>query len=1046
MDSYELENNGYKLYWQDEFDGPEPDRSSWNVEEHPSGSCDEEEQAYVDDGRHVFISDGKLVIKPERVFSKEKTVEYLSSRINTSGKHDFRYGYFEIRAKVAKGKGFQSMVRLVSTENPYGKWPMSGSIDFISVDGQYPERGTSIIHYGNPPDERSTNFGDGVTDLSDDYHVYGFEWLPGKMTFYLDGKEYFTNSYWRSCDEEGNVIAYPAPFNREFHLVINVSVGGPWVGAPDRSTVFDEDAEFRIDYIRYYRKEQYDEDVTLPEDVKCFKDPDSTGNYISHDKSDWNFEIACAGEASMETDGNEFDIRIVYPGDRDYSIQLDQDGLPLIKNKHYRLSFEAKSQETRTFKTAVTGPDIHWLRYLPDTVIEVGQNWQRHIISFEMNEEDDDNARLEFNLGRCESTASVSIRDIRLEVVPEKPSGRRTIGICGTWEDAENLNLFIEAFMNPRVRKDYVVIGFTFGLTEDGVTELKVGKQFTKFIARFDLSAIVVFAEMIKTPEVLDELCEIGRRKGIPVVFLERQHKGVINAVLNYADGFEKVVSHVLDHHGAKKVKFFAGFRDNPYSIERENIFRRLMLAHHLEVKKEDILYGDFWDATTVRVLNEKLDNGMELPDAFVCANDSMAVGVCDCLKSRGIRVPEDVLVTGFDGIWHGRYHAPSISTAAPDYHNLCSFILDIIEGKEPWENGRTIKKHIDYIERVGSSCGCCKDVPEDLEVVVNTLAENNQDYFRHILEMGKFVTRTSSMNDVDAAAAFLQHYLWLWKDQYYFVGLTDRDRDDYVHSILHGVNSDDFIFKEKFYRMKAPIPEYEDLLDVNSGVNLLLFRQLRTLDAEYGYLCSGLKELTLRKQQRFEELGLYFSAMVSSVLDKTKLLEANRAISRLNEHDYLTNLYNRRGFFRHVNSMLSDPKNKGRVFSLFSVDMDGLKYINDNFGHQEGDNAIIILAKAMLSYASDKGICARYGGDEFAMALIGDSYIADDYKDIRSKIHGYAMADPVVIELEYSINASIGIAECVVSDDVDLEALIKKADLRMYEDKQARKGSNEIR
>ena len=185
---------------------------------------------------------------------------------------------------------------------------------------------------------------------------------------------------------------------------------------------------------------------------------------------------------------------------------------------------------------------------------------------------------------------------------------------------------------------------------------------------------------------------------------------------------------------------------------------------------------------------------------------------------------------------------------------------------------------------------------------------------------------------------------------------------------------------------------------------------------------------------------------MVSSVIDKIKLLEANKAISLLNERDYLTNLYNRRGFFSRIDDMLKDPMNKGRIFSLFSIDMDGLKMINDTFGHQEGDNALIILAKSLLNYAGDRGVCARYGGDEFAMAIIGDFYIADEYMNIREKIRGYAMMDPVVKELDYTVNASIGISECVITDSVDLEELIRIADLRMYKDKQERKGSNEIR
>ena len=1046
MHKEDLEKLGYKLVWQDEFDGNKLDESSWSVEEHPDHWVNGELQSFVDDGKHVFVRDGHLVIKPERIIEPDRTISYKSARINTQGKRDFTYGYYETRLKISRGKGFLTSVRLLSTGEPYGEWPKSGSIDFLTVDGQYPDKGISIVHYGMPVDEKSGVCGDGKTDLSDEFHVYGMEWLPGKINFYFDGKEFFSTSYWYSRDSADDPKKYPAPFDKPFNIEINVSVGGDWVGAPDRTTVFDELSELHVDYIKVYQKDVYEEDPVMPTDERKFKDPDSTGNYISSGAKNWKFEIARAGEAHFHARGKELVVDITNSGDTDYSVQVHQAGLPLIKGKKYRVSFEAMAAKRRKIKFAVTAPDLSWKRYLEDTDIDLETNWQTHILPFEMKGEDDDNARVEFNFGNNESTAQVSIRNVRLEEVPDHEAGRRAIAICGAWEDAENYNLFLDAFMNEKVRRDYVVMGFTFGIETSGPDNPVVGLGFADFVDSFDLAVIIVFAEMIKDEKVLNRLREIGQNKGIPVVFLERQMDGVINAVLNYSDGFEKMVKHVLDHHGCKHVKFFAGYPDNPFSIERENIFKRVMLSHRLKVYEDDILYGEFWDATTVRVLNEKLDEGMEIPEAFICANDSMAVGVCDCLKKRGIRVPEDVIVTGFDGIWHGMNHSPSISTLTPDFGGLCDYVLSIIDNKDSWKSKQTIRKKIDYIECYRGSCGCETRNLDHMQAAINMLSDDNQDYFRHILEMGRFVTRTLSMSDLDMAASSLQNYLWLWKDQYYFVGLTEGSDRRCVHSLLHGNNTEKLNFKEKFYNMAEPLPEYDYLMARDSNVNILLFRQIRTSDAEYGYVCSGFDELTLRKQQRFEEFGLYFSAMVSSVIDKIKLIEANRAISQLNERDYLTNLYNRRGFFSRIEDMLKDPMNKGRIFSLFSIDMDGLKYINDHFGHQEGDNALIILAKSLLNYAGDNGICARYGGDEFAMAIVGDFYIADEYMNIREKIHGYAMMDPVVQELDYSVNASIGISECVITDTVDLEELIRFADLRMYEDKQKRKGSNEIR
>lgn len=1045
MDSSELEKQGYKLFWQDEFGEGELNRESWTVEEHPAHWDNDELQDIVDDGQHVFVDNGHLVIGPERIIDPDKAVSYKSGRINTKGKIDFTYGYVEARVKTSNGKGFLTALRLLPTDRAYGEWPRSGSIDIIVADGQYTENGFGIIHFGNPSETRNGKYGDGRTDLSADFHTYAVEWLPGKMVFYLDGEEYFTESYWYSTNEDGLMNKYPAPFDKPFHIEADVSIGGNGTANPTRLTSFGPESECHIDYIRVYRKESYDEDVCIPDYEKHFKEADSTGNFLGFGPRDWKFELACAGEAMCDRDGNSFTIDIINSGDAEYSVQLDQGGLPLFKGDKYRVSFEAMATEKRHFKVAVTAPNVHWCRYLEDTVVEVDTDWQKHYFPFEMTLADDDNGRLEFNFGNSSNDATVMIRNVRFEKMPSYDDKRKTIAVVGSWDDAENFNLFIQSLLTPEINSEYVITGFTFGLDDKSAAEPEIGEKFVEFISRFNMAAMIVFAEMIKTKEVLEQLRDLCKRKCIPVVFLEHQYDGVINAVLNYSSGFEKIVTHILDDHGCKRVKFMGGSPDNPYSIERENIYKRLMAAHKLKVTKDDILYGDFWDATATRVTNEMLDKGIELPEAIICANDSMALGVCDALKSHGYSVPDDCIVTGFDGILHGMLHSPSITTTVPAYESLCHEVIDIIEGRSPWLNGRTIKTFIDYTERRASSCGCVRDDVPHLQDTVNTLSTSNQDYFRHTLEMGKLVTRTLSMSNIDETSDYLNRFLWLWKDDYYFIGITKGYRDGCVHSIFHG-SKQEFAVKEKFYNLRYPLPDWDRLLTKGSGINVILFRQIRTMNEEYGYMSCAYSDLEIRKHQRFEEFGIYTSAMVSSLIDKAKILEANSAISRLSERDYLTNLYNRRGFFEGIDRMLNDPMNKGRIFSLFTIDMDGLKYINDHYGHLEGDNALIILSKSLQAYAGENGICARYGGDEFAMAMVGDVNIADDYEEIRDKIHQHSMRDPFVQELDYSINASMGIAECVIADEIDLESLIKLADMRMYEDKQARKGINGIR
>lgn len=154
-------------------------------------------------------------------------------------------------------------------------------------------------------------------------------------------------------------------------------------------------------------------------------------------------------------------------------------------------------------------------------------------------------------------------------------------------------------------------------------------------------------------------------------------------------------------------------------------------------------------------------------------------------------------------------------------------------------------------------------------------------------------------------------------------------------------------------------------------------------------------------------------------------------------EHDYLTGLYNRRGFLRALERCLQRPETQNMTLTLFAMDMDRLKAINDSYGHHEGDIAIQCLAHAIRTETEGKGICARYGGDEFAFAMLAETSFLPDLEEIRARIE--ATAREKAASKEYRISASLGACSCLVRAHPSLDQLLVQADRALYADKMRR-------
>ena len=1033
--------DGFHVVWSDEFNSNSINEAIWSCETRAPGWIDGERQEYCGN-KCLDIKDSCLSIRPKITTNSSGELRYLSGRVSTYGKREYAFGKIVARVKVPKANGILSYIRLmpsVSYDEKNGKYkefPLHGQIDMVEIAGGKSDEVVSRVAFGYPYTERSGSYRKLNLDFSSEFHIFSCEWDQDEIIFACDGKEYYRTSYWFSRNGETE-LPYPAPFDKPFHLVIGVSVGGDRLGkgTETNADLEDNDAELLVDYVRYYQKASYDRDVERPARVLTLdteSGPDSSivGNRAS------NAFYSAEGDLNTNVSFMEDELIITpsFISGVSGETRLFQSGFPFKKGVTYEFSFDGRADEERSIECIFSSDEDQSPIAEPYSIM-LEKQWQKHRMLFEAKQ-DYDSASVIFAISAI-SKASIHIRNISLKKRIGVEDRRKLIAVCGVWDDSDNFSLFLRALQTEEVNKDYVIASFTFNVNNPDTTQAELEMEFAELLSRMELAAIIIFGEMIKTREVIEKLTEIGHKKDIPVITFQYPVKGCINADFEYNSGFESVVEHVVSVHGARKLDLFAGFKDNPFSEARIKVFKKVLKKHGIDPGSARIFYGDFWQARALAVMDEALENGYALPDAIICANDSMAIGVCDSLHKRYIKIPEDVIVTGFDGIWQGQFNDPVLTSCELDYKKIPVEILYRIRN---WEEQKKVPDDsflIPYKSMFMQSCGCKKSSDFPWAEIVDQLAEENQDAFRHMLEMGRFVAQMTATDNLDEAAENLRNSLWVWKSQYYFVGVNEAN--ECFHSVFHG-RSNKYTSAQKFYRMKYPIPDYDLIMAPDSNINILLFRQIRSSTESFGYVVNGYNEVTLRSEQRFEEFSLFVNAAVNAVNNNRKLITKNRANELLSEQDFLTGLYNRRGFFAVIKKMLNTPANAGKVLSLFSIDMDKLKNINDTYGHENGDIAIQTLARAILKCVKNNGIAARYGGDEFAFAVIGDKKLEGSIKDIRNEIEQSADADPAMTDKPFEVGASVGIAERIIDKDIDIEDMILEADSRMYADKMGRK------
>ena len=239
---------GWTLVWSDEFGGPagsKPSAKNWTHDIGRNGGWGNNElQEYTnstDNAAHD--GQGQLVITAR--YNPKDVYEYSSARLVTRGLRSWTYGRFEARLQVPRGQGLWPAFWMLG-DRKLG-WPDDGEIDIMEHLGREPKTLYGTLH--GPGYSGARGLGGNVrleTDLAAGFHVFAVEWAPGEVRWLLDEREYHRV---RQSDLPAGTKWV---FDHDFHLLLNLAVGGNWPGNPDSSTRFPQ--SLRVDYVRVYQR------------------------------------------------------------------------------------------------------------------------------------------------------------------------------------------------------------------------------------------------------------------------------------------------------------------------------------------------------------------------------------------------------------------------------------------------------------------------------------------------------------------------------------------------------------------------------------------------------------------------------------------------------------------------------------------------------------------------------------------------------------------------------------------------------------------------
>ena len=568
--------------------------------------------------------------------------------------------------------------------------------------------------------------------------------------------------------------------------------------------------------------------------------------------------------------------------------------------------------------------------------------------------------------------------------------------------------------------------------------------------------ALIIFGPGLNFRDVIENIQKKADEAGIPVVSIGLEHPGHYFIGADNYVGMKELVDHMIEKHGCKKFVFMAGSRENDDSNIRLKALKDSMKQHKLKFGPADVFYTE-WEARYANdYIRQTYKSPADFPDAFLCANDQLAVGVSQLMESYYHIDPTSIKVTGFDHLDSSKIYYPSISSVDQEYITIGKKTVETLDNIFKGSKADT-EVFVPCKFVVGESCGCgySRKAAKDRKIYIRrqqlmSRFASNKEGRLFVLERAIFQGQTFEAVNKNVQDLMYNSSGSEGNTFYIMFDPVLEKIGEREESMLPRFSLDKEYLVVCGKKDKVPVTSKKvnriDIIPDNTGEganSIYLIGILHYEDLMCGYVVLGTSARDIRDGE-FANYQTRLDRAFFPYIKNFQLNTLNKKLADLMEQDSLTHVKNRTAYDKYIRQFQKQVADgETTEYAIAYFDINDLKVINDKYGHEAGDAYIRNSCKLICDTFKHSPVF-RIGGDEFLCIICNNDYkhreelLAAMKQEMENRKAAREKYSPAAI-----VSLASGMAVYVPGEDPDIMSVVHRADALMYEDKARMKMGN---
>lgn len=572
---------------------------------------------------------------------------------------------------------------------------------------------------------------------------------------------------------------------------------------------------------------------------------------------------------------------------------------------------------------------------------------------------------------------------------------------------------------NEAKRNGYNLIVFsTFGEYDNNQDYIDGESNLLEIPCYEELDAIVLCLDVFDIPDMADKLIErVKMKANCPVISIRQKQEDFISILSDDKKLIIDMVEHLIDVHQARKIYYLSGDQTMHDINRREKGFRSIVAKRKLPFKEEYIYEGNLWYNIGTEAVEYFLGLEDDLPDAIVCANDYMALAVCDELEKRGYRVPNDIIVTGFDDVEEATSGYHMLSTVSVSPENYATKAMEIILANE---QGKTLKNEY-YIETKNeyrSTCGCWN--VENVGEKFTRLFEKNMRMIHLYKQNMYMVFRMEGIRQIEGVPDLVGRFVEGTRGiKDFYICLNSNEEYDYseegqqafeeeMEMLLHAHygknNSIEVPMPRKKFERKTLLPTEE----ISEDSQIFYVNPMHYRNHCFGYAIIALQDNRFESGEDFyQSFVINISNVLENIYNQNQIEKLSNEKINLIRRDPVTGVLNQYGFYEMATTVLREVLVAEKNCAFLYLKLDNHQDITDMYGRKEGDEALCQLRNILEKFEKEKHVLGRMADSEFCLMI--ENRTDEDLIFITQQIFELVNNTNIEWDKEYYMDVRIG-------------------------------------